>query len=194
MPALKPTDHYGTVRWMGLVRNREAGLDAESVSALTLGFAGPDGEDHGGLTRASCSRVSALYPKGTEIRNTRQLSVLSSEELEKIAAKMGVARVDPTWLGANLVVEGIADFSHLPPSSRLQAESGATLVVDMENRPCHLPAPVIDADPAGAGKGALFRAAAKGMRGITVWVEREGELRLGERLRLHIPDQPAWRG
>jgi hypothetical protein len=27
---------------------------------------------------------------------------------------------------------------------------------------------------------------------VTAWVEREGVLRLGEMLRLHIPDQPAW--
>jgi hypothetical protein len=65
-----------------------------------------------------------------------------------------------------------------------------TLVVDMENRPCHLPAKVIDEDAPGHGKA--FRAAAAGRRGVTAWVEREGWLRLGEVLRLHIPDQPAW--
>ena len=41
-----------------------------------------------------------------------------------------------------------------------------------------------------AGKG--FKAAAKGRRGVTAWVERPGALVVGDRLRLHIPDQPAW--
>jgi hypothetical protein len=65
-----------------------------------------------------------------------------------------------------------------------------TLVIDMENRPCHLPAKVIDEDAPGYGRA--FRTAAKGRRGVTAWVEREGWLRLGETLRLHIPDQPVW--
>ena len=72
----------------------------------------------------------------------------------------------------------------------MQGDSGATLVVDLENRPCTLPAKVIEAARPGAGK--LFKPAAKGRRGITAWVEREGVFRLGERLRLHVPDQPVW--
>ncbi len=35
---------------------------------------------------------------------------------------------------------------------------------------------------------------ATGRRGVTAWVEREGALVLGDHLRLHIPDQPAWIG
>jgi len=135
-------------------------------------------------------RVLPQYPRGTEIRNTRQFSIVSAEELAQIAAAMALDRLDPAWLGASMVVEGIPDFSHLPPSSRLQGESGATLVVDLENRPCTLPAKVIEAARPGAGK--LFKPAGKGKRGITAWVEREGVFRLGDRLRLHVPDQPVW--
>ncbi len=190
MPALKPTGIFGTVTWIGRVADREAALVAEALEAAELTFAGIAGESHGGLTRRSCSRVVAQHPKGTEIRNVRQLSVLSSEEIALIAAELGLAALDPAWLGASLVVQGIADFSHVPPSSRLQAPAGATLVVDMENRPCHLPAKVIDA--VAPGKGRTFKAAARGRRGVTAWVEREGEIRLGDALRLHVPDQPAW--
>ncbi len=160
------------------------------VPEIELTFAGIAGEAHSGLTRPSCSRVAAQYPAGTEIRNTRQISVLSAEDIAAIAAAMSVTTLDPAWLGANLVVEGIGDFSHVPPSSRLQGEDGATLVVDMENRACVLPGKVIEAEL--PGKGRLFRPAARGRRGVTAWVEREGWLRLGERLRLHVPDQPAW--
>ena len=131
------------------------------------------------------------HPRGTEIRNVRQLSVLSAEELAEIAARMGVDRFDPAWVGATLVVSGIPDFTHLPPSSRLQAEDGATIVVDMENLPCVLPAKPIDEDAPGLGP--KFKPAAKDRRGVTAWVEREGVLRLGGMLRLHIPAQRAWR-
>ncbi len=153
-------------------------------------FSGFPWESRSGLTRPSCSRVRDQYAPGTPIRNTRQFSIVSGEELAQIAAEMGVAVVGPAWIGASIVVEGIADFSHVPPSSRLQTPSGTTLTVDMENRPCHLPARVIDEDL--PGKGRVFKAAAKGRRGVTAWVEREGTLRVGDELRLHIPDQPAW--
>jgi hypothetical protein len=89
-----------------------------------------------------------------------------------------------------MVVEGIPDFSHVPPGSRLQGASGATLVVDIENRPCTLPArPIEGRHP---GYGAKFKAAAQGRRGITTWVEREGVFALGDSIRLHVPDQPVW--
>lgn len=190
MPVLKPTDHLGRIVWLGLVRDRDAALESAAVESLAVSFAGPEGEAHGGLTRPSCSRVVGQYPKGTVIRNTRQFSVLAAEDLAAIAAKMGVERLDPALVGATMVVEGIPDFSHLPPSSRLQGEGGATLVVDLENRPCQLPAKPIEARHPGLG--AKFKAAAQGRRGIVAWVEREGTFRLGESIRLHIPDQPVW--
>ena len=142
------------------------------------------------MTRPSDSRVLAQYKRGTTIRNTRQFSILSAEDLAAIAAKMGIDSLDGALVGANMIVSGIPDFTHLPPSSRLQNEAGATLVVDMENRPCTLPAKPIEATL--PGKGRAFKPAAAGRRGITAWVEREGTLRLGETVRLHIPDQPVW--
>jgi hypothetical protein len=190
MPALIPTDFTATITWIGRVTDRAATLRSAPMAEVLASFAGVEGEEHAGLTRPSCSRVSAQHPRGTTIRNVRQFSVVSAEDLAAVAAKMGVPAVEPAWIGASLVIEGIPDFTHVPPSSRLQGPDGVTLVVDMENRPCHLPAKVIDEDAPGHGKA--FRAAAAGRRGVTAWVEREGWLRLGEVLRLHIPDQPVW--
>lgn len=190
MPVLKPTDFIGRIVWLGLVRDRSAQLEAEAVAELTATFAGPVGEDHGGLTRPSCSRVVAQYPKGTTIRNTRQFTILSVEELAATAAKMGLERLDPALVGATMVIEGIPDLSHLPPSSRLQGPEGATLVVDIENRSCQLPAKPIEARHEGFG--AKYKSAASGRRGLTAWVEREGVFRLNDAIRLHIPDQPIW--
>jgi hypothetical protein len=190
MPALIPTEFTATVTWIGRVTDRAASLRSAPLAEVFASFAGVEGEEHAGLTRPSCSRVSAQHPRGTTIRNVRQFSVVSAEDLAAVAAKMGVPAVEPAWIGASLVIAGIPDFTHVPPSSRLQGPDGVTLVVDMENRPCHLPAKVIDEDAPGHGKA--FRAAAAGRRGVTAWVEREGWLRLGEVLRLHIPDQPAW--
>ena len=192
MAALKKTDLTGRIVWLGLVRDRAAALPSDPVDQIEARFSGPEGEAHGGLTRPSCSRVLAQYPRGTEIRNTRQFSVLSVEELNEIAAAMGVPSLDPALLGATMIIAGLPDLTHLPPSSRLQGAGGATLVVDMENRPCQLPAPFIE--KAHPGRGAAFKSAAKGRRGITAWVEREGVFRLDEAVSLHIPDQRAWAG
>ncbi len=190
MPALIPTDFTARITWLGRVDDRATSLRANPLQEVMASYAGVAGEEHAGLTRPSCSRVVAQYPKGTEIRNVRQFSVLSAEDLAAIAREMGVERVEPAWVGASMVVEGIPDFTHVPPSSRLQTEAGTTLVVDMENRPCHLPAKVIDEDAPGFGKA--FKAAAQGRRGVTAWVECEGVLRVGDVMRLHIPDQPVW--
>ena len=190
MPALKTTDHFDEIFWLGQVGDRDAGLRSTSTQSLSLDFAGPAGETHGGLTRPSCSRVSSQYERGTEIRKVRQLSIVSEEELSAIADEMSVARLDPSWFGASVVLRGIPDFSHIPPSSRLQNDAGTTLTIDMQNRPCHLPVAEIKVDHPNEAKG--FKAAAWGRRGVTAWVEREGQLSVGDQLRLHIPDQRAW--
>ncbi|MEM9716121.1 MAG: MOSC domain-containing protein [Pseudomonadota bacterium] len=190
MPALKPTEFTCELRYIGHVADRDADLASQPLTAVNLEFGGIEGEAHGGVTRLSCSRVKSQHPRGTKIANVRQLSVVSEEELAIIAREMGVQMLDPAWLGASLMVQGLPDLTYVPPSSRLQAPSGATLVIDMENRPCHLPAKVIDRHLPEKGK--LFKAAAAGRRGVTAWVEREGDLNLGDVLTLHVPDQPAW--
>jgi MOSC domain-containing protein YiiM len=134
--------------------------------------------------------VLKQYPRKTTIRNVRQLCVVSAEEMAEVARDMGLEALDYAWVGASLVLEGIPDLTHVPPSSRLQGPDGVTLVVDMENLPCQEPAVTIEKARPGEGKG--FKRAAEGKRGITAWVEREGVLRLGDEVRLHVPAQRAW--
>lgn len=190
MPALVRTNYSATVTWLGLVPDRNSSLQSKPATDVYAAFAGVTGEDHAGLTRVSCGRVTTQYPRGTEIRNVRQFSIVCAEELQKIAIVMGVPAIDPAWIGASMVIRGIPDFSHVPPSARLQNEVGTTLTIDMQNRPCHLPAKVIDEHVPGFGKG--FKPAAGGLRGVTGWVEREGPIRLGDIMVLHIPEQRGW--
>lgn len=191
MPSLLKTELKGTIVWLGVVADSEKTLRAEKVQKLNLLFTGQQGECHAGLTRPSCSRVLDQFPRGTTIANVRQLSIIAEEELDQIAADICVNKIDPAWLGASIVVRGIPDFSHIPPSSRLQKEyGGTTLCVDMENRPCIGPGEIIEEDSPGHGKA--FKAAAEGRRGVTAWVECPGELTVGDTLTVHIPDQRAW--
>ncbi|SLN50901.1 MOSC domain-containing protein [Roseisalinus antarcticus] len=191
MPALIPTDHFATITWLGRVTDRDTKeISAEAIDEMPLTLAGFEGEFHAGLTRPSCSRVLGQYPRGTEIRNTRQMSILSAEEIAEIATDLGLDALDPAWLGASIVVSGIADFSHLPPAARLQSESGTTVTIDLQNGPCQFPAMTIEAARPGHGK--RFKPVAEGKRGVTAWVERAGVLRVGDRMRLHVPEQRAW--
>ena len=192
MPALEATDHRAEVVWLGYVPHREeAAIETIGVSEMALDFGGFAADCHSGTTRHSCSRVVTQHPRGTEIANVRQLSIVSEEEMDAIARALELERIDPRWMGASIVLRGIADLTHLPPSARLQGPDGVTLVVDMENRPCQFPAMTIARDKPGKGKG--FKEAAKGKRGVTAWVERPGSLALGEVISLHLPAQRAWR-
>ncbi len=167
--------------------DRGAGLEKSAVATLELSFAGIKGDVHGGLTRKSDSRTLKQYPRNTLIRNVRQLTIVSEEELAEIALAMGLPEVKAEWLGANLVTRGIPDLTLLTPSTRLQFPSGATLVVDMENHPCRQVADVILQHHPDVTVG--FVKGAWNKRGLTAWVEREGAIHAGDEIVAWIPQQ-----
>jgi MOSC domain-containing protein len=189
VPTLRETDYEVEIVWLGQVPAAET-IQSVAQDSLTLGFDGVAGERHEGTIAPSCVRVSHMHPQGTSIRNVRQLSILSQEELAQIASDMGLEAVNPAHLGTSVVLRGIPDFTHVPPSSRLQADDGCTLVIDMENTPCVFPGKEIERT--APGHGPRFKPAAKGRRGVTAWVQRPGQLRVGDKLRLYVPDQRAW--
>lgn len=191
MAVLRATTYEAEITWLGMVPAGDS-IRAEERETLDLGFHGITGERHEGENRPSCVRVKNLYARDTEIRNVRQLTILSEEELALIAAEMGLDAIDPRHLGASVVVRGIPDFTFVPPSSRLQGPDGVTLTIDMENQPCVLPGREIEQDHSGYGP--KFKPAAVDRRGITAWVERPGQLKRGDRLRLFVPAQRAWAG
>lgn len=167
--------------------DRELGLEKRPVPEAMMLFSGMKDDCHGGLTRKSDSRMLKQYRRGTEVRNSRQLSILSVEELAEVAETMGIPVVKPEWVGANLVTRGIPDLSLLPPSTRLQFPSGAMIVVDMENHPCRYPADIIARHHPEAKKG--FVKAAMHKRGVVGWVEAEGAIRPGDAITVWIPPQ-----
>lgn len=189
MAALKATEFAGEIIFLGVVPEGE-GRVSHPVGQLKLGWDGAKGEKHSGRTRPACGRVQALHKRGLEIANVRQLTILSAEELAKTALAMGLPELDPSLVGANIVLRGLPDLTHLPPSSRLQGPDGATLVVDMENLPCTVIAKEIETRHEGFG--AAYKPAAMGRRGVTAWVEKPGVLKPGQSLRLYVPAQRLW--
>ena len=58
-----------------------------AVDELPLVFEGIPGDVHAGHTRKSGAR-EPWYPRGTEMRNERQLSILSVEEMRLVARRL----------------------------------------------------------------------------------------------------------
>jgi hypothetical protein len=177
----------GSVAMLLAGADRAQGLEKSEVAMLDLRFEGIAGDCHGGLTRKSDSRTLKLYRRDIDIKNTRQVSIVSIEDLRDIAEAMALPAIHPEWLGANMLLEGIPDLTLLPPSTRLQFPSGATLTVDLENGPCRQVAEVIAGHHPNAMRG--FVTAAQHKRGVTAWVERQGIVRKGDAVTLFLPPQ-----
>jgi hypothetical protein len=176
----------------GSVLKVMSGLDASSLvttaqTQVKVTFAGIEGDRHAGLTMKSDSRTP-LYPRGTEIRNVRQVSMISAEELQEIARRMDLPTVEPEWLGANLLIQGIPDLTMIPPSCRMYFPDNTVLVIDSENNPCIHPGKVIQSHyPERAGLVELFVESARHLRGLVAWVERPGTISRADGVRFEIP-------
>ena len=180
----------------GLYAAFKGSFQTEPVSELQLGFDGIAGDFHAGQTRRSGGR-EPWYPRGTEIRNERQLSMVAADELAQAAANMGVAGIRPEWIGANLVIEGVPNLSMLPARTLLFFKDGVTLKIDGQNAPCRLAGRSVaeNAGLADVEAGALtFPKAAKRLRGLVAWVEKPGRITAGEEISVRVPEQWIYRG
>jgi MOSC domain-containing protein YiiM len=185
MAILRKTALVGQVQSVLVHRAGSDDISSAQVEKVSAGFDGLAGDSHSGVNRASCVRVAGQYVEGTPIRNTRQISLVSIEELALIAEAMQIDFIQPEWLGANLCLSGIPDLTLLPPSTRLIFSSGASVAIDMENEPCRYPADIIDRHY--PGKGRMFVKNAMNRRGLTGWVEREGDIAAGDKVAVHMP-------
>lgn len=174
----------------GIVSNVYLGLQADThittpQAQARATFAGFDGDQHAGLTRKSDGRTP-FYPRGTLIRNERQVTIVSSAELALAAAEMGIAEIRPEWIGANLLIDGIPQLTLLPPQSRLFFASGAVLLVTGENHPCTIAGGAIEQQVGRPGLAQQFPKAAIHRRGLTAAVERPGLIRPGDAVTVEV--------
>jgi len=165
----------------------------QEVPALEVDLQGIPGDRHYGFTRKAGAR-ERWYEAGMEMRSGRQLSIVSLEELAEIARRMELPRIEPGWIGANVVVSGIADFSRLPWGARLFSDSGAALVNEGDNAPCRFAGAEIARNFQDRERlDMLFPKAAMFLRGIVASVERAGAIAPGP-LTVKIPEQKLWTG
>lgn len=165
------------------------------VDVLELGFEGVAGDYHAGITRRSGGR-EPWYRRGTEIRNERQVSIVSPDELAMIATDMGIEEIRPEWIGANMVLGGVPRLSMLPSGTLLFFKGGVTLKIDGQNAPCRLAGRSVaeHAGMADTEAGALlFPKVARRRRGLVAWVEKPGRIAAGEEVSVRIPEQWIYR-
>ncbi|MER8409407.1 MOSC domain-containing protein [Mesorhizobium sp. M0184] len=170
-------------------------FETRAVDKLQLGFDGIDGDFHAGTTRRSGGR-EPWYPRGTEMRNERQLSIVAADELAIVAERMGIAEIKPEWIGANLLIEGLPHLSMLPSGTQLFFKGGATVKIDAQNGPCRIAGRSVaeNAGMADHEAGALlFPKAAKRLRGLVAWVEKPGAITAGEEISVRVPEQWIYR-
>ncbi len=167
----------------------------EPVDTLQLTYEGIPGDFHAGPTRRSGSR-EPWYPRGTEMRNERQLSIVAPDELQLVANRMGLREVQPEWLGANMSIDGVPMLSMLPAGTMLFFKNGVTVKVDAQNGPCRIAGREV---AKGAGMedveagSLLFPKAAKRLRGLVAWIEKPGTVTVGEEISVRIPEQWIYR-
>lgn len=171
-----------------LVADQAGSLVSARREEIEATFAGFSGDKHSGLTCLSGGRTP-FYPRGTEIRNYRQISIVSGEEMAQVAAAMNITEIKPEWLGANLMLSGINHLTQLPPFTRLFFEGGAVLLVQRDNEPCMWPGKILAGEYGHPELEKLFITHAKARRGLTACVERPGVIRSGEGVCADTPVQ-----
>jgi hypothetical protein len=167
---------------------------SRETPALDLDFAGIVGDFHAGTTRKAGSR-EPWYPRGTLIRNNRQITLVSGDELTAVAGDMALAAIAPEWIGANLVIDGIPRLTRMPFGTRLFFAGGAVLLVEGENAPCRIAGRAIASHyPGRAGLDLLFPKVARHRRGLIASVERPGRIAAGEGFSVRLPAPQEWDG
>lgn len=152
------------------------------------------GDRHKSYTRTTWGRDK--QPKGTVRRNERQWSAVSVQELASIRQTMGIsAPLTAACLGANLCLDGVPGLSRLPKGTLLKFPSGAELMVEEYNPPCHDMSRKIaslytktDGEPLSS---TAFSKAAKLTRGIVGVVEAAGTISPGDTVTVVYYEPPV---
>lgn len=117
------------------IANDPNSILSNSIEKIEVSLEGFAGDKHSGWTKPSDGRTR-FYPRGTTIRNSRQISIVSEEELGEVARAIRIDIVKPEWLGANLLISGIPNLTGLKPNTRFFFSSGVVLLITSDNLPC----------------------------------------------------------
>src|SRR3990172_6912831 len=161
-------------------------LPSHQVDEVQVHWEGLPGDKHYGLTMKAGSSQKP-YPKGSEVRNVRQISIVSAEELNAVAESMQLPTIDPSWVGANLMLSGVPGLTQLPSGSRLYFENGVGIVIEGENMPCTTAGGSLQNQfPDRPELTTAFPKKAIGKRGLVASVEKPGLIPKGEAVTIRL--------
>ncbi|MEM7282028.1 MAG: MOSC domain-containing protein [Pseudomonadota bacterium] len=181
------------------VESVHVGAESEYVKegrkSIEIALDGIVGDRHRSHTRVCW--VADKQPEGIKRRNERQWSAVSLEELSVISDTLGLDRdLMAQDLGANLCLSGVPNLSRLAKGSLLRFPSGAELMVEEYNPPCHDMGKFIAANyktkQGDDLRSTAFSKAAMFTRGIVGVVEAEGEISVGDDVYITPYKAPSW--
>lgn len=184
----------GTVVSVHMGNNEDLSKQSHiSVMAEIGGFAG---DKHQGPVRKTWG--GEMQPAGSVRRNERHWSAVSVEELAHITERLELTEpLSPETLGANLCIEGIAEFSLLPKGTLLVFPSGAVLQVEEYNPPCtDMGAQIAAKYSTRSGEpltDKMWLRPAAGRRGLVGVIDYPGEIRAGDEVEVRVYKEPAIR-
>jgi len=170
-------------------------LSKDEHATIQLELDGVVGDRHRSYERRTWR--GDKQPEGTIRRNERQWSAVSIEELAEIQDAMDLTEPpSATDLGANLCLAGLPELSRLPKGTLLKFPSGAELMVEEFNPPCHDMGKKLAAKyTTRSGKvlsTTAFSKAAKLNRGVVGVVEAAGAVSAGDTVTVDIYETPTW--
>ncbi len=185
----QPKDSIATLSSLHI--GRTVAFTKNSIETAQVELDGFVGDKHRGYMRGAYEGES--YPAGTIRRNDRQWSAVSIEELAMMTEAMNLQdNLTAETLGANLCFEGIPNFSGLPRGTKLLFPSGAALIVEDYNPPCHYMSDEIAKTHmtlSGESPGKLaFLKAAKKLRGLVGVIDVAGEINQGDEVHIKVFD------
>lgn len=170
-------------------------LSKEEHSTIQVELDGIVGDRH--RSHARTTWQGDKQPEGTTRRNERQWSAVSAEELACIQEAMDLSEpLTAASLGANLCLSGLQELSRLPKGTLFKFPSGAELIVEEYNPPCHdmgrrvaLKYTTRSGEPLSS---TAFSNAAKLTRGVVGVVEVAGTISAGDEVTVEIYESPDW--
>jgi MOSC domain-containing protein YiiM len=174
---------------------RNDDMSKQELAMIDVQLDGVVGDAHRSYVRKAWA--GDKQAKGTVRRNERQWSAVSVEELAEIQDAMDlVDRPTAAELGANLCLGGIRELSRLPKGTVLRFPSGAELMVEEYNPPCHdMGKKLAATHRMRSGKpvsATAFSSAAKLSRGLVGVVEVPGVIAAGDEVEIELYATPAW--
>lgn len=160
------------------------------TNSVSFSFEGIKGDKHTSLTTLSRTKHPEFNQK-IEVKNTRQISIMSVEELSSISEEIGIPEIKAEWLSTNILVSGIPYLSKLPPGTRFYFSGGLILYNEGQNFPCKTAGNIIlQKYPDHEGIHQSFIKAALDKRGLIAWVEHPENLSVGSTMMVDLP--PSW--